>query len=468
MNSSSQKVYDIAIVGGGAAGLYLANKLYEKNNLIIIESGQKNKFKKNNKNHEFLMPKNSKHKLHTDQVSGIGGNTNIWGGQLLPFTKNDINESKGWPIKWNEISGIYKSITKELLKEDIKFYSEDYIKKSTKNKIIKSNQTFFKVHLSSWLAEPNFRKLYLKKIINKVSILSEYYVDFIGYKKDKYYKLVCFKDHNKKIIKAKKVIIACGAIQSVRLLINSSNNKDFQKNKNIGKNFMDHGAVQFTKIKVKNRFKFLSLFNTRYTINGNKVSIRISATKNFLTPEKANISAMFMILPPKNIFERMINIFTILLTRKLLRFIYKPFGEIVLCFLVEQEGSLKKNITLTKNGLPLINWGIEEKEVSTIQEFAKIILNNNEIRKLIKGNYKFPNNNIIFSKMTDNNHPMGGASMNIDKEKRVVDSNLEVLGCKGLFVCSTAIFPSGSHSNPTMTLLALANRLASKLNKEKT
>ena len=231
---------------------------------------------------------------------------------------------------------------------------------------------------------------------------------------------------------------------------------------------MDHGAVQFTKIKVKNRFKFLSLFNTRYTINGNKVSIRISATKNFLTPEKANISAMFMILPPKNIFERMINIFTILLTRKLLRFIYKPFGEIVLCFLVEQEGSLKKNITLTKNGLPLINWGIEEKEVSTIQEFAKIILNNNEIRKLIKGNYKFPNNNIIFSKMTDNNHPMGGASMNIDKEKRVVDSNLEVLGCKGLFVCSTAIFPSGSHSNPTMTLLALANRLASKLNKEKT
>ena len=62
---------------------------------------------------------------------------------------------------------------------------------------------------------------------------------------------------------------------------------------------------------------------------------------------------------------------------------------------------------------------------------------------------------------------MGGASMHIDKNKRVVDSNLEVDGCKGLFVCSTAIFPSGSHSNPTMTLLAFANRLANKLNLEK-
>ena len=63
---------------------------------------------------------------------------------------------------------------------------------------------------------------------------------------------------------------------------------------------------------------------------------------------------------------------------------------------------------------------------------------------------------------------MGGASMHIDQDKRVVDSNLEVVGCKGLFVCSTAIFPSGSHSNPTMTLLAFANRLAHKLNREKT
>ena len=54
--------------------------------------------------------------------------------------------------------------------------------------------------------------------------------------------------------------------------------------------------------------------------------------------------------------------------------------------------------------------------------------------------------------------------MHIDKDKRVVDLNLEVVGCKGLFVCSTAIFPSGSHSNPTMTLLAFSKRLASKLN----
>tara|TARA_A100001035_G_scaffold84975_1_gene65955 strand:+ start:209 stop:1615 length:1407 start_codon:yes stop_codon:yes gene_type:complete len=468
MNLKEKKVYEIAIIGGGAAGLYLANKLNNKKDLILIESGPSNKFNRNNRNHKFIMHKNTKHKLNTDQVSGIGGNTNIWGGQLLPFTKNDINKKNGWPIEWEEISEIYKSITKELLNENIKFYSQEYMENSTKTKTLKSKQIEFNVHLSSWLKEPNFKKLYLKKIMNKNDILSEYYVDFIGYEKNKYYELYCLKDNNKIIIRAKKVIIACGAIQSVRLLLNSSKINNLLKNKNIGKNFMDHAAIKFTKLKVKNRFKFLSLFNTKFTSNGNKVSIRLSASAKYLKNNKANISGMFMIIPPGNIFKRLINIITMIFTRKFLGFIYKPFGEIVLCFLVEQKNTIKNKIDLTKNGMPIINWHIDKQEINVIKDFAKKILSNKEVRKLIKNNYKFPNRNIIFSKTTDNNHPMGGALMHIDKNKRVVDSNLEVDGCKGLFVCSTAIFPSGSHSNPTMTLLAFANRLAHKLNFEKT
>ena len=467
MNQKEEKAYDIAIIGGGAAGLYLANKLNNKNNIILIESGQNNKFNRNNKNHRFIMHKNLKHKLSSDQVSGMGGNTNIWGGQLLPFTKNDINKNKGWPIEWEEISVIYKSIIKELLNENIEFYSQKYIEKSTRTKIIKSNQINFNIHASSWLREPNFKRKYFKKVFNKIDILSEHFVDSIKYEKDKFYKLFCLKDHNKKIIKAKKVIIACGAIQSVKLLINSSRNNNLLKNKNIGKNFMDHGAIQFSKLRVKNRFHFLSLFNSKFTSNGNKLSIRLSASHNYLKNGNANISGMFMIIPPRNIFKRIINILTVISTIKFLRFVYKPFGEIVLCFLVEQKETLKNNIDLTKNGTPLINWRIDEKEVNTVRDFAKKILSNKEVRKLIKSNFEIPDRNTIFSKMTDNNHPMGGALMHIDKDKRVVDSNLEVVGCKGLFVCSTAIFPSGSHSNPTMTLLAFAHRLADKLNREK-
>ena len=49
-------------------------------------------------NHNFQMSKESPHILNTDQVSGLGGNTNLWGGQLLPFTSDDINKENGWPF----------------------------------------------------------------------------------------------------------------------------------------------------------------------------------------------------------------------------------------------------------------------------------------------------------------------------------------------------------------------------------
>ncbi len=465
MNKQNQKIYEIAIIGGGAAGLYLANKFKDKENLTLIESGPKDKFHKKNKNHRFIIPSNLKHRLNTDQVSGIGGNTNIWGGQLLPFTECDINRNNGWPVSWNEISKIYDEIIEELLGEKIDFYSQEYIQTSTKTKVLESKNDFFKVHVSSWLQEPNFKKKYLKKIFNNIEIFHEHYVNYLDYKKNQYYELFCFHKGDKKIIKAKKVIIACGAIQSVRLLMNSHRISNLISNSNLGKGFMDHGAIQFSKIKVHNRYKFLSFFNTKYSSYGNKLSIRISASKQYLKNKNSNISGMFMIIPPKNIFKKIINILTIILTIKFLRFIYKPYGDIVLCFLVEQNSSLKNNIELTNSGIPLINWQISKKEVHSISNFAEIILNANEVKELIKNIEEFPDKDSIYSKMTDNNHPMGGAVMHIDKSKRVVDSNLEVVGCPGLFICSTAVFPSGSHSNPTMTLLAFANRLAAKLNK---
>ena len=90
MNFQEKKIFKIAIIGAGAAGLYIADKLENKSDLIIIESGDKNKYQKDNINHKFQMSKESTHILNTDQVSGLGGNTNIWGGQLLPFTSDDI------------------------------------------------------------------------------------------------------------------------------------------------------------------------------------------------------------------------------------------------------------------------------------------------------------------------------------------------------------------------------------------
>lgn len=61
-------------------------------------------------------------------------------------------------------------------------------------------------------------------------------------------------------------------------------------------------------------------------------------------------------------------------------------------------------------------------------------------------------------------HASGTCRMGATPEDGVVDSDLRVHDVDNLYVCSTAVFPSVGAVNPTLTLVALAFRLADHLN----
>lgn len=60
-------------------------------------------------------------------------------------------------------------------------------------------------------------------------------------------------------------------------------------------------------------------------------------------------------------------------------------------------------------------------------------------------------------------HHMGTARMADAPSHGVVDRNCRVFGMDNLFVAGAAVFPTSSHANPTLTLVALAARLADHL-----
>ena len=66
---------------------------------------------------------------------------------------------------------------------------------------------------------------------------------------------------------------------------------------------------------------------------------------------------------------------------------------------------------------------------------------------------------------TDVAHPTGTTRMATDPARGVVDIDCQVHGVHGLFVAGSSIFPTSGHSNPTLTLVALALRLADTLKK---
>jgi choline dehydrogenase-like flavoprotein len=65
-----------------------------------------------------------------------------------------------------------------------------------------------------------------------------------------------------------------------------------------------------------------------------------------------------------------------------------------------------------------------------------------------------------------NRHHLGATRMHIDPSMGVVDADCRVHGIRNLYVAGSSVFPTYGCSNPTLTVVALALRLADQLRKE--
>ena len=63
---------------------------------------------------------------------------------------------------------------------------------------------------------------------------------------------------------------------------------------------------------------------------------------------------------------------------------------------------------------------------------------------------------------------MGGTRMSENTSTGVVDKNLTLHGSANLSITGGAVFPTGGHVNPTLTMMALSIKLAEFLNDTKT
>jgi len=65
--------------------------------------------------------------------------------------------------------------------------------------------------------------------------------------------------------------------------------------------------------------------------------------------------------------------------------------------------------------------------------------------------------------MTGGKHHIGTTRMHADHREGVVNSDCRVHGVSNLFIAGSSVFPTGGYANPTLTIAALAIRLADHL-----
>jgi choline dehydrogenase-like flavoprotein len=73
------------------------------------------------------------------------------------------------------------------------------------------------------------------------------------------------------------------------------------------------------------------------------------------------------------------------------------------------------------------------------------------------------NNDRIYLQVDGQGHTLGTTRMGEDASASVVDGDCRVHGYANLFVAGSSVFPSGGYANPTITIVALALRLADTL-----
>jgi hypothetical protein len=498
--------FDYTIIGAGVAGILLAVKLSEKNkSVLIIESGH---FEEDEKRQELNQVEHTG-KVVENAINGrkraIGGTSIAWGGQSLPFSPLDFEEKEwvkesGWAINYADLKPYYPLANRFLGVDELDY--EDAIFKRLKYKKLHFEEDTFYQHFSKWSPQPNLKKRYNQQLKKGVTVIYNAVLTKIELDSHGNAVKILITNFNEKQahISVKNVLLATGGIETNRILLsNNHHEKNGIGNHSgwLGKCFMEHPCIEIATLNHPDLYKLQSVFNT-HVYNQRKYSIRLSLTalaqkkyqllngsvliefRKFSSDADNPYTGLINLKNPRQLIalSKLIkNYKSYFLSLKALftkQFVYKNKALPIIALMIEQEPTVESRIELSDEkdifGVPKakINWIISPKTWETINAIAQFL--KQEFDCLSLGEVTIyphisPKNKDWASHLTDANHHIGGTRMSKTPETGVVNNHLSVWGHDNIYVCSTSVFPTGSHSNPTLTLMALCLRLVDYLEK---
>jgi choline dehydrogenase-like flavoprotein len=145
-------------------------------------------------------------------------------------------------------------------------------------------------------------------------------------------------------------------------------------------------------------------------------------------------------------------------------------GHYSLDFHAEQQPSPASRVTLTEErdelGLPrlLVDWRYTAYDITTVREAVRLFAK--DIARSGIGTFDYDPATIELEMArygAYGGHHLGTARMGSNPRTSVVDADCRVHGLQNLYVAGSAVFPTSSQANPTLTVVALAVRLAAHL-----
>jgi choline dehydrogenase-like flavoprotein len=145
-------------------------------------------------------------------------------------------------------------------------------------------------------------------------------------------------------------------------------------------------------------------------------------------------------------------------------------GHYSLDFHAEQEPNPASRVQLSQErdelGMPrlLIDWRYTPQDIATVREAVRLFAG--DIASCGIGVFEYDPASIeleVTRYGAYGGHHLGTTRMGTDPRTSVVDADCRVHGTDNLFIAGGAVFPTSSQANPTLSIVALAVRMAAHL-----
>lgn len=495
---------DLCIIGAGAAGISMALDFESrKEKVILLEGGGFEYDEQVQDSYAGTGTGQKYYPLKSARLHFFGGTTGHWAGMCSPFDPIDFKERpwvphSGWPIEKADLEPYYKKAHRWLYLGPYE-YGLDYWKDKLPDPISLPFDPGV-VWSKMWQhSKARFGSLYRETLINSRNIHLYTYANAVEMRANE--DIIRIREVEVKTpegkthrVRAKRFVLACGAIQNARLLL-ASNKQAIAGLGNeydlVGRYFQEHLEIASAEFWLNKPFPtalyawehsdgcpnaelaLTEAVQEEYRILNGTVSLMPLNIGRFRIPKMQSWQED----DPRAAMKEM----AVQWDSTLVRSEKTPPGHLQWSYQlntrIEQAPNPDSRITLGRDkdlyGLPRasLHWALTPLDKRSIRTLYEILgrqaglagLGRIRLDEWLRDPYDsgFPDS------LNAGWHHMGTTRMSTNPRTGVVDANCRVHGLANLYVAGSACYPTSGAANPTLTLIALSLRLSDHLKRLK-
>jgi choline dehydrogenase-like flavoprotein len=492
---------DVCIVGTGIGGGTLVEQLGKrKARFVVVEAGAPRKSDSvgmDNVGRQFVMP--------VTRSIELGGTSNLWHGVLSPLDRADFETRpwvplSGWPVSLDELMPHYHAASALMGVEHFEYFDEKSIPEVFAQQM--AAMPFDRAILENKLFQQRLDIMRFKKVVRRVVGESEdrhclYNTVALelepGERRSSVGQLFARTTGGREIrVRAKTFILAAGALETPRLLLNSRKMGERgagNHNDQVGRYLMDHPMGNLLQIrfkqplraplysdtksspamKIKTGLLFTPAIQKREGLPNHCFYIRPSFVEG-INDESERIKLSLLTLRDSRMtmgdFMRVLThpnvVAQVLAYKTWLRVTYK-FGD--LFFLTEQVPNPDSRVSLSDRkdafGYPMarVDWKVTSADLESMQRCFRVLTTEAFSSEHFSFTHKAWTDTGWEERYSSAAHHVGTARMAPNDRTGVVDASLRVFGVDNLYVCDGSVFATAGNVNNSLTISALAIRL---------